>query len=277
MRSALPEPMAPSSLTGVTVTYADGREALCGVSLALTPGAQVAIIGPSGAGKTTLLATLACALRPSAGRVEVFGDDPWSMTDRALHALRGSLFLAPQVPPLAPRQRVVNAVLAGRLPQWTAWQALRSLMHPRDLVAARDALAQFRLDDKLFLRCDRLSGGERQRVGLARLLLSRARLLLLDEPVSALDPALAGAALDVLQQAARTRAATLVVSLHAVDLALARFPRLVGLRNGHVLFDLPRAKVDDAMLAALYGAELGMSFQVPPTEDDARRKLTRCR
>ena len=70
--------------------------------------------------------------------------------------------------------------------------------------------------------------------------------------------------------------ATLVVSLHAVDLALARFPRLVGLRNGHVLFDLPRAKVDDAMLAALYGAELGMSFPVPPTEDDARRKLTRC-
>ena len=171
---------------------------------------------------------------------------------------------------------MVNAVLAGRLPQWSTWEALRSLAHPRDLVAARHALASFQLEDKLFLRCDRLSGGERQRVGLARLLLSRARLFLLDEPVSALDPALADAALAVLQDAARARAATLVVSLHAVDLALARFPRLIGLRQGRVLFDRPRAEVDDAMLAALYGAELGVSFQAPPTEADARHKLTRC-
>lgn len=268
--------LPPSSLDRVTVTYADGRVALANVSLAFAPGEQVAIIGPSGAGKTTLLATLACALRPSSGRVDLFGHDPWSLPDSALHAMRGSLFLAPQVPPLAPRQRVVNAVLAGRLPQWTLWEALRSLVRPRELAAARDALAQFRLEDKLFLRCDRLSGGERQRVGLARLLLSQARLFLLDEPVSALDPALAGAALEALQQAARDRAATLVVSLHAVDLALARFPRLVGLRGGKVMFDLSRDLVNDALLAQLYGSELGMSFQAPPTEDDARRKLTRC-
>lgn len=276
MRSPVPAPLPSSSLAGVTVTYADGRAALAGVSLALAPGEQVAIIGPSGAGKTTLLTTLACALRPTAGRVAIHGRDPWSLSGSALHALRGDLFLAPQAPPLAPRQRVVNAVLAGRLPQWTAWQALRSLAHPRDVVAARDALAQFRLEDKLFLRCDRLSGGERQRVGLARLLVSRARLFLLDEPVSALDPALADTALEVLQQAAHDRAATLVVSLHAVDLALARFPRLVGLRDGKVLFDLPRAAVDDALLSQLYGTELGLSFQAPPTADDARRKLTRC-
>jgi phosphonate transport system ATP-binding protein len=276
MRSPVPARLPPSSLAGVTVAYADGRVALADVSLALAPGEQIAIIGPSGAGKTTLLTTLACALRPTAGRVDIHGRDPWSLSGSALHALRGDLFLAPQAPPLAPRQRVVNAVLAGRLPQWTAWQALRSLAHPRDVVAARDALAQFRLEDKLFLRCDRLSGGERQRVGLARLLVSRARLFLLDEPVSALDPALADAALEALQRAARDRAATLVVSLHAVDLALARFPRLVGLRDGKVLFDLPRAAVDDALLAQLYGTELGVSFQAPPTADDARRKLTRC-
>ncbi len=276
MRSPVPAPLPPSSLTAVAVAYADGRTALSGISLALAPGEQVAIIGPSGAGKTTLLTTLACALRPTVGNVNLFGSDPWSLSGSALHALRGELFLAPQAPPLAPRQRVVNAVLAGRLPQWTTWEALRSLVHPRDVVAARDALAQFRLEDKLFLRCDRLSGGERQRVGLARLLVSRARLFLLDEPVSALDPALASAALEVLQQAARERAATLVVSLHAVDLALARFPRLVGLRDGKVLFDLPRAAVSDALLADLYGTELGTSFQAPPTVDDARRTLTRC-
>ena len=265
-----------TALDGVRVAYGAAAPALDGVGLRFASGEQVAIIGPSGAGKSTLLATLGCALRPSAGVVTVLGREPWQLATPELHALRGELFLAPQVPPLPPRQRVVNAVLAGRLPQWSAWQALRSLVQPRDLAAAHAALAAFRLEDKLFLRCDRLSGGERQRVALARILVSTAKLLLLDEPVSALDPALAGAALETLQQEARDHQATLVVSLHAVDLALARFARLVGLREGKVLFDLPREQVSDALLAELYGAELGASFQSPPSSDEARIKLTRC-
>jgi phosphonate transport system ATP-binding protein len=275
-RAAVGEAAGATGLERIAVAYADGTLALADVSFTLAQGEQLAIIGPSGAGKTTLLATLACALRPKTGRVNVLGREPWSLSSAALHALRGDLFLAPQTPPLPPRQRVVNAVLAGRLPDWSTWRALQSLAHPQELVAAHEALARFRLAGKLFLRCDRLSGGERQRVGLARLLVSRARLLLLDEPVSSLDPALASAALEELQQEARARAATLVVSLHAVDLALARFPRLIGLRAGRILFDLPRADVTDALLAELYGAELGLSFQAPPSEAEARMKLTRC-
>ncbi|MEJ7667380.1 MAG: ATP-binding cassette domain-containing protein [Casimicrobiaceae bacterium] len=276
MRALAPAELNVMALEQVTVSYADTATALAQVSLTLPPEEQVAIIGPSGAGKTTLLATFACALKPTTGRVVVLGRDPWVLPAAELHRLRGDLFLAPQAPPLPPRQRVVNAVLAGRLPQWTAWTALSSLVRPRDLSAAHDALARFKLEDKLFLRCDRLSGGERQRVALARLLVSNARLFLLDEPVSSLDPTLAGVALDTLQEEARQRGATLVVSLHAVDLALARFPRLIGLRAGRVLFDLPRAEVSNELLANLYGAELGTSFQSPPTAEEAQMKLTRC-
>jgi phosphonate transport system ATP-binding protein len=271
----LTDPML-SSLDGVRVSYAGGVAALDEVSLLFARGEQVAIIGPSGAGKTTLLHTLGCAIRPTAGRVRVLGREPWAMPYKALHRLRSELFIAPQSPPLPPRQRVVNAVLAGRVPQWTTWNALKSLLHPLDAGAAHHALAHFRVEDKLFLRCDRLSGGERQRVGLARLLVSKARLLLLDEPVSALDPALAKSALETLQQEAFARGATLVVGLHAVDLALARFARLIGLRSGRVAFDLPRAKVTDALLAHLYGADLGVAFQEPPSTDDARLRVTRC-
>lgn len=268
-------PSADIALERLRVEYA-GVLALADLDIHFAAGEQVAIIGPSGAGKSTLLATLACALRPSAGELQILGRRPWSLGQSELHALRGELFLCPQVPPLPPRQRVVNAVLAGCLPRWSAWQAVRSLVRPRDAALAQAALARFDLADKLFLRCDRLSGGERQRVGLARLLTSQARLLLLDEPVSALDPALANAALETLQHEARTRGATLIVSLHAVDLALGRFPRLVGLRNGRVLFDLPRAGVTDALLAELYGAELGSSFQAPSSVAEAQAKLTRC-
>ena len=103
-------------------------------------------------------------------------------------ALRARLFLAPQVPPLPPRQRVVTAVLAGRLPAWALAASLRSLIYPSDIAGAHAALARFDLADKLFDRVDRLSGGERQRVGLARALPSPAALWLIDEPLSSLDP-----------------------------------------------------------------------------------------
>jgi len=251
-------------LQSVSVAYGTGGRALDGITMAIGPGEQVAIIGPSGAGKTTLLHTLASALKPGEGAVTVLGSDPWQLSQTELQRLRRRLFLAPQAPPLPPRQRVVNAVLAGRLPEWSTWRALRSLVYPADIRSARAALARFRIEDKLFLRCDRLSGGERQRVGLARLLASPAELFLLDEPVSALDPALAQAALQVLQGEASARGASMVVSLHAVDLALARFPRIVGLREGKVLFDLPRPAVDEALLIELYGSELCNSFQAPP-------------
>lgn len=263
-------------LSGVRVAYVTGAPALDDVTLAFSPGEQVAVIGPSGAGKSTLLATLACAMRPAAGSVRVLGIDPWALPGTELHALRRRLFLAPQLPPLPPRQRVVHAVLAGRLPRWSVWEALCSLVYPRDAEIARAALARFRLEDKLFLRCDKLSGGERQRVALARLMASDAGLLLLDEPVSSLDPALALNALEVLQTEAAARGATLVVSLHAVDLALARFDRLVGLKAGRVAFDLPRIQVSDELLADLYGPELSASVQAPPGEPAAMLKISRC-
>ena len=225
-------------------------------SLEVQAGEQLAIIGPSGAGKTTLLHLMACALRPTAGAVLLDGQDPWQLPRRSLQGLRKALFLAPQVPPLPPRQRVVTAVLAGRLPHESLWASLRSLLHPQDLALAHQAMAAFDLGDKLFERVDRISGGERQRVGLARALVSQARLWLVDEPLSALDPTRSRHALDALTGAARERGATLVATLHHVDMALAHFPRIVGLRGGAVAFDLPAAQVTAAHLQALYAQHL---------------------
>lgn len=178
--------------------------------------------------------------------------------------MRAQMFLAPQAPPLPPRQRVVTAVLAGRLPQWTLWQALASLFRPADAQAAFDALARFGLQDKLYARVDRLSGGERQRCAIARLLLSRAQAFLVDEPLSALDPSLAVQVLEVLQEEAAMRGAALVCSLHQVELARAHFPRIVGLRAGRIVFDKPSEAVTDAMVAHLYRHE-GAEISVPAT------------
>jgi phosphonate transport system ATP-binding protein len=243
-------------LEGVAARHPAARAgsapALKALTLHVGAGEQVAVIGPSGAGKTTLLQVLACALKPLQGRLHVDGADPWALSRADLHALRGRLFLAPQVPPLPPRQRVVTSVLAGRLPAMGLAASLLSLFHPRDIPAAHAALQRFDLEDKLFDRVDRLSGGERQRVGLARALLAPAGLWLVDEPLSALDPTRAAQAVRTLVDEARERGVTLVSTLHHVEMALAHFPRIVGLRDGALAFDLPSAEVTPERLARLY-------------------------
>lgn len=242
--------------------------ALRELSLSISAAEHVAIIGPSGAGKTTLLHVAAAALPPVAGEVLVDGDQPWRLRPGELRRLRGRLFLAPQVPPLPPRQRVVTAVLAARLPAIGLWRSLRSLVYPDDIPAAHAALERFGLSDKVFHRVDRLSGGERQRVGLSRALLSPASLWLIDEPLSALDPTRARQAISALVDAAHQRGATLVATLHQVDTALQHFPRIVGLRDGALFFDLPASQVSRERLRDLYAQHEHELLGAPPTVAD---------
>jgi phosphonate transport system ATP-binding protein len=230
----------------------DAALALTSFDLIVESGEQVAIIGPSGSGKTTLLYVLACAIQPVRGQLTLGEKNPWALGKAALKALRGRLFLAPQMPPLPPRQRVVTAVLAGKLPQQGLLGSLKSLFYPSDIPGASEALEQFDVADKIFERVDRLSGGERQRVGLARALLATPDLWLIDEPLSALDPSRAEQALRSLTQAATKTQTTMICTLHHVEMALKHFPRVIGLRSGRLLFDLPADQVSKAHLSELY-------------------------
>ena len=129
------------------------------------------------------------------------------------------------------------------------------MIYPADIAGPRDQLARLDLADRLFDRCDRLSGGQLQRVGVARVLYQRPDLLLADEPVSAMDPALADLTVSQLHREAESRGVTLVASLHAVDLALRWFPRVIGLRAGESCSICRRQQVSEAVLRELYAAE----------------------
>jgi len=146
----------------------------------------------------------------------------------------------------------VTAVAAGRLGQWRLGKSLLNLMYPLDSVGVRATLARLDLGDKLFARCDQLSGGQLQRVGIARVLYQSPALILADEPVASMDPVLAGHTLQVLCEEAQTRDITLIASLHAVDLALQYFQRIIGLRDGRIVFDRRADTVTPDELAALY-------------------------
>lgn len=250
------------SLQQLSFEHSNGAPALIHVSLVASAGECIAIIGPSGSGKTTLLNILATALKPTRGSTEILGTNPWSLSKSSLRKLRSTIGLVHQSPPIPLRQRVITAILAGRLGQWPLWKSILSLIYPVDIAGPQSCLERLDLTDKLFDRCDCLSGGQLQRVGVARVMYQEPQLILADEPVSAMDPTLSDLTISVLVAEAKKRDATLVSSLHAVDVALRWFPRIVGIRGGQIMFDLPATEVNETILKELYASELsGLPMQ----------------
>lgn len=233
-----------------------GQPVLQQVSLQLDANASVAFVGPSGAGKTTLLRLLSGALFPDSGTVKLDGVSFAAIAERgaALRQLRAQVGLVHQDFALVPNLRVIQNVVAGGFSRQGFWGALRDLVVPRKHLQAEvlQLLDGLGIGDKLFQRVDTLSGGQQQRVALARALFQKPRALLADEPVSSVDPTRARALLELLHQVAAERQLPLVVSLHDAQLARDLFSRVVGLRGGRIVFDLPATEVDSERLQALY-------------------------
>jgi len=246
------------SFDRVSFSHANGKEALRNINISASAGETIAIIGSSGSGKTSLLSLIATSLRPSSGSITVLNIDPWAIPKRQLQRLRSQIGLVHQAAPIPPKQRVITAVLAGRLGQWPLWKSLLSLIYPVDIAGPESCLEKLDLAGRLFDRCDRLSGGQLQRVGVARVLYQKPDLLLADEPVSAMDPVLSDTTIQCLLEDASSRDACFVASLHAVDIALRWFPRIIGLKDGEIFFDLPASEVSEDLLKQLYAAERGV-------------------
>ncbi|MBI2527726.1 MAG: phosphonate ABC transporter ATP-binding protein [Candidatus Rokubacteria bacterium] len=244
-------------LRDVCKAFADGTVALDGLSLTVGPGEQVAVIGPSGAGKTTLFRTMNLTLRPTSGTVRLAGTDVASLSDTQLRRARMRIGTIYQQHNLVGRLRVVHNVLAGHLGRWSTARALYSFFRPQDAEGAGRALAQVGIPEKLHARTDELSGGQQQRVAIARVLVQNPDIILADEPVSSVDPSLAVSIVALLTELSAHSRKTLLVNLHSVDLALACFPRIVGVRDGRVRFDLAPEKVTGELLAGLYAGDPG--------------------
>lgn len=244
-------------LRSVTVER-DGVTALRAIDLAIRRGERVAVVGPSGAGKTTLFAVCNGTLKPTSGMATVLGVDLHRRPQDRQREVRSRIGTVHQQLALVGPMRVIHNVNAGRLGRWTRRRALWSLVRPRGRRQVESALAEVGLDPSISrVRTDTLSVGQQQRVAIARVLVQEPELILADEPVSSLDPARAADVLALLSRLAGERERTLVVSLHAYDLALAHFDRIVGLRDGVIRFDCAPSDISAAETADLYrlGAE----------------------
>lgn len=226
---------------------------LAPLSLSVSPGERVAIVGPSGAGKTTLLRLIAGAVAPSTGSVELLGKDVASLRPgRELARLVG--MIAQQFD-LVPNLSVLHNVLVGRLGDWSFGRSLRSLVWPVEQRLAFDALERVGVTHLAHQRAGRLSGGEQQRVAIARVLVQHPSVVLADEPVASLDPARAREVVRLLTAVTEEQSETLIASIHSINLAREFFDRIVGLRNGLVQFDIPTTGIHDHMLEELYEIE----------------------
>ena len=239
-------------LEKVSKLFGRRQIALDGISVAIGRGQRVALIGPSGAGKTTLFRLLNCTLRPTSGSLWINGENVQSLHGKGLRRARSLIGSVYQQHNLVPRLRVIHNVLAGQLGRWPTVRSLMSLAKPADIKLAHNALSRVGIGDKLFERTDELSGGQQQRVAIARALVQDPEVILADEPVSSVDPTLATTIVRLLMEISQNTRKTLVVSLHSVDLALAYFPRVIGIKAGKVSFDLAPDKITDAMLEDLY-------------------------
>ena len=225
-------------------------EALSSLSFTIKKGEKIALIGPSGAGKTTLLNTLATIVKPDKG--ELIIDNIPSKNYNNSKQLSKKLGIIRQQFDLVGPLPVIHNVLAGRLNEWGFFKSAISLIFPQDKDIAIKSLERVGLLDKIYDKTSDLSGGQQQRVALARLLVQNPEVILADEPVSSLDPARANDLLSMLVKLVKEEDQTLVASLHSVEYAKKYFTRIIALKDGKILFDLPTDKVTDDDLYNLY-------------------------
>ena len=211
-------------LENVSVSY-NSHPVLKEITLRVDPGEKVVLIGSSGAGKTTLL--------------------------RKIYELNQDCSaLIHQDYALVPELSVFHNVCIGRLDRNGTLHNFLNLVKPRqdELGRVEPILESLGVSEKMNDRVSELSGGQQQRVSVARAIYRNAEVILGDEPVSAIDPHQAGTVLELL----KARSHTLILAMHDVSLAVSHFERVVGLRQGEIMFDSASANVTDTLLTDLY-------------------------
>ncbi|MFV0634297.1 phosphonate ABC transporter ATP-binding protein [Demequina sp.] len=243
-------------LKDVTVRYPNGVVGLDGVDLEIPDGQFVVVVGLSGAGKSTLIRTINGLVPVTSGTLTVDGMDVSGASKAQLRAIRSRIGMIFQSFNLVKRTSVMNNVIMGQLHHISWWRALLGLWTREQKEIGYQALERVGIVEKTWTRASELSGGQQQRVAIARALAQSPSVMLADEPVASLDPPTAQMVMKDLQRINRELGITTVVNLHFLDLARAYGDRVIGMRDGKVVFDGTGAEADDAVFERIYGRSL---------------------
>ena len=250
----------------VSVTYPGGVKALNNVSLEINEGDFLIIVGMSGAGKSTLLRTVNNLVKPTEGEVFVDSRNVTKANKKELKKIRSDIGMIFQTFNLVNRSSVLKNVLTGRLSQVSTLRSILGLWPNEDKQIAFESLNQVEILEKAYVRGSNLSGGQQQRVGIARALAQKPKVMLADEPVASLDPITSRVVMKYLKEINKELGITTIVNLHFLDLAKEFGERLIGLKDGKLVYDGKVEDVSDEDFENIYGRALKASDMLG--EDD---------
>jgi phosphonate transport system ATP-binding protein len=249
--------MALLKLKNITKNYHghSTKPALAGVSLSIDEGEFVSVIGRSGSGKTTFLRCINRMIEPTSGEITFGGVDVSKLKKKELRKVRTKIGMVFQHHNLVERLSVIENVLHGRLGYKTTIDGILGQYTNKEKTDALELLDILGLGDFVNKRCDQLSGGQKQRVGIARALVQNPKMILCDEPLASLDPGTSKVIMDYLMNICKDRGITLVISLHQVNFALNYSHRIIGFKDGTVIFDGPPALLNQDRISELFDSE----------------------
>ena len=240
----------------VNKIYSNGFHALTDINLSIDQGEFVAIIGLSGAGKSTLIRTINRMHDISSGKLLVNDIEVNALKGKKLRNFRRGIGMIFQSFNLITRTTVIKNVLSAKVPDLPLWRSILGIFPKKDWISALEALDKVGILNKAYSRVDQLSGGQQQRVALARTLAQDPKIILADEPVASLDPVTAKQVMSDFKKINKDMNITVLINIHHVELALQYADRVIGIKNGNIIFDGSCEFVTKEVLNEIYGEKL---------------------
>jgi phosphonate transport system ATP-binding protein len=244
------------SFKNVTKEYPNGVLGLKNLNIDIHRGEFVIVVGLSGAGKSTMLRSINRLHEITNGEILIDNRSITKAKGKELRLIRRDIGMIFQSFNLVKRSSVLRNVLTGRVAYHPTIKMLLGLFPQADKELAYQSLQRVNLAEKVYTRADELSGGQQQRVSIARALTQEPQIILADEPVASLDPMTTEKVMSDLKRINQELGITIVVNLHSVQLAREYGTRIIGLRDGQLVFDGPVSEATDQKLKEIYGSEI---------------------
>ncbi|WP_428024467.1 phosphonate ABC transporter ATP-binding protein [Arcobacter sp.] len=225
------------------------------LNLKIEKGEFVGIIGPSGAGKSTLLMSVVGGIKVFNGEFEVLNYDMDKIKKKDLVKLREQIGIIFQGYNLVDRLSVLDNVISGMLKDIPMARAIIKYYKEKELKKVQKLLQIVDIEKHSSKRCDELSGGQRQRVAIARALASEPKIILADEPISALDQKSAKKVMEILEKINKELKVTIIANLHHLEIAEKYCTRIIGINKGKVIFDGKSNELNEKILEKIYEGE----------------------